>query len=229
MSQATRMPRPNLEHGEISTYDMGRALRRGWWMPLVLALVGGLLGWAGSVAVGTSYTSTASGVVVADGGTDATEALAGENLAKSRAVTFSSISENSSTASAVIERMHLDTTPEAVLQNVKTSVPTDTSEVRVAATAGSPEAARDLANAWVDELSKQVGELESTTQGKGVKVQMAKVGEAYTPQNPSSVSPSLLISVGALLGLLAGILMAIAREHRSTRAAHSVPGTTQAA
>ena len=64
MSQATRMPRPNLEHGEISTYDMGRALRRGWWMPLVLALVGGLLGWAGSVAVGTSYTSTASGVVM---------------------------------------------------------------------------------------------------------------------------------------------------------------------
>lgn len=228
MSQATRMPRKNYERGEVSTYDMGRALRRGWWLPLILALIGGLLGWLGSVAVGTSYTSTTSGVVVSDGGTDATEAFAGENLAKSRAVTFSSISENSSTASAVIERLHLDTTPEAVLQNVKTSVPTDTSEVRVAATAGSPEAARDLANAWVDELSKQVGELESATQSEGVKVQMAKVGEAYTPQNPSSVSPGLLISVGALLGLLAGILLAIAREHRNRATGVSISTGRQA-
>ena len=216
------MPRQNYARGEVSTYDMGQALRRGWWLPLLLALIGGVLGWLGSTAVGTSYTSTASGVVVADGGTDATEAFAGENLAKSRAVTFSSISENSSTASAVIKRLHLDTTPQAVLQDVKTSVPTDTSEIRVAATAESPEAARDLADAWVDELSKQVGELESTTQGKGVKVQMAKVGEAYTPQNPSSVSPELLISVGALLGLLVGILLAVAREHQRGRAGRPV-------
>lgn len=219
MSQTTRRPRTTVERGEISTYDMGRALRRSWWLPLLLALLGCALGWLGGTAVGTSYTSTASGVVVSDGGTDATEALAGENLAKSRAVTFSSISENSSTASAVIDRLHLNSTPEALLQNVKTSVPTDTSEVRVTTTAATPEDARELADTWVDELSKQVGELESATQGRGVKVQMAKVGEASTPQNPSSVSPSVLIAVGALLGLLAGVLLAIAREHQLTRAA----------
>lgn len=214
MSQATRTPRPHIERGQVSTYDMGRALRRGWWLPLALAVIGGLLGWLGSMAVGTSYTSTASGVVVSDGGSDATEALAGENLAKSRAVTFSSLSENSSTASAVIDSLGLDSTPEAILQNVKTAVPTDTSEVRVTATAASPEEAQKLAGTWVDELSKQVGELESSTQSKGVKVQMTKVGEASTPQNPSSVSPGVLISVGALLGLLVGILLAIAREHQ---------------
>ena len=228
MSQATHAPQRNHERGELSTDDMARALRRNWWLPLLLALVGGLLGWLGSTAVETAYTSTASGVVVADGGSDATEALAGENLAKSRAVTYGSLSENNSTASAVVKRLGVDTTPEAILKNVKTSVPTDTSEIRVTAEARSPEAARDLAGAWVDELSNQVRELEATAPGRGVTVQMASVGQASTPQDPSSVSPTVLISVATLLGLLAGILLAIAREHQRGSRVRTAPAESPA-
>lgn len=215
MSQTPQRASRVYERGEISSIEFSRALRRGWWLLILGALLGAALGGAGSAAAGTSYTSTASGVVVTSGGANATEALAGENLAKSKALTFGSLSDNTSTASAVIDTLRLDATPEALLQHVKTTVPLDTSEVRVSATAGSPEEAQKLADTWVEVLSDQVGTLEGKPGPDSITVGMTKVGAASTPQEPSSASPSLLITVGALLGLLVGLLVAMLRQrHR---------------
>lgn len=176
-----------------------------------LAILGAVLGWVASMALGTTYTSTASGIVVASGGTNSTEALAGENLAKSRAVTFGSISGTTSTASAVIDELGSSETPEGLLQNVKTTVPLDTSEVRVAATASSPDEAQRLAQTWVDVLGTEVEELGSDVDGPDSKVELTRVGEASKPQNPSSPTPGVLIVTGGLTGLLVGLLAAIAR------------------
>lgn len=200
------------ERGEISSWEFSRALRRGWWLLVIGALLGAALGWAGSVALGTSYTSTASGVVMTNGDSNATEALAGENLAKSKALTFGSLSDNTSTASAVIDELQLDSTPEALLQRVKSTVPLDTSEVRVSATAGTPQEAQQLADAWVTVLGEQVGELGGEPGPDNVTVEMTKVGEASTPQEPSSTSPTLLVAVGTLLGVLIGLLVAVVRQ-----------------
>lgn len=211
MSQETIGQSRPYERGEVSTGQFGRALRRLWWIPLITLLLGAALGWAASTVMGTTYTSTASGVVVANGGSDSTEALAGENLSKSKAVTFGSISGTSSTASAVIDELNLEQTPEALLQNVTTTVPLDTSEVRVSATAESPEQAQKLADAWVDVLGTNVGELGDNTDAPGTAVELTPVGQASLPQDPSSTDPMVLITAGALIGLLLGVFTVIAQ------------------
>ncbi|WP_016997882.1 YveK family protein [Kocuria atrinae] len=217
MSQTANRNTRAYERGEIHSSQLWGALRQSWWIILVTTLLGAALGFAASMVLGTTYTSTASGVVVANGGTNSTEALAGENLAKSKAVTFGSISGTTSTASAVIDDLSLNETSEALLQNVKTTVPLETSEVRVAATASTPEEAQRLAETWVDVLSTQAEELGDNADENGTTVELTRVGQASMPQDPSSVSSSMLIAVGGLVGLLLGLLMAIARRHFSSR------------
>lgn len=204
------------EQGEISAGQLVKALRVLWWVPLVTLLVGALLGWGAARMAGSTYTSTASGVVVSAGGSDATEALAGENLSKSKAVTFGSISGTNSTASAVIQELGLDQTPEALLQNVTTSVPLDTSEVRISATADTPEGAQALADAWLTVLARRVNELDDSTGGSATAVSLTSVGRASLPHNPSSVDPTTLITAGALTGLLVGscVVLVAARYRR---------------
>lgn len=217
MSQTVKRNGRAYERGEIHSSQLWGALRDSWWIIVITTLLGAALGFGASMALGTTYTSTASGVVVSNGGTNSTEALAGENLAKSKAVTFGSISGTTSTASAVIDELDLNETSEALLQNVKTSVPLDTSEVRVAATATSPEEAQRLAETWIDVLSTQVEGLGDNADADGTTVELNRVGQASMPQDPSSVSPSMLIAIGGLVGLLLGLLAAIARRHLSNR------------
>ena len=217
MSQTAKRNGRAYERGEIHSSQLWGALRDSWWIIVISTLLGAALGFGASMALGTTYTSTASGVVVSNGGTNSTEALAGENLAKSKAVTFGSISGTTSTASAVIDELDLNETSEALLQNVKTSVPLDTSEVRVAATATSPEEAQRLAETWIDVLSTQVEGLGDNTDADGTAVELTRVGQASIPQDPSSVSPSMLVAIGGMIGLLVGLLAAIARRHLNSR------------
>lgn len=217
MSQTIGRSSRAYERGEISSFNLWTALRRSWWAILIAAVLGGALGWGVGAALGTTYTSTASGVVVANGGTNSTEALAGENLAKSKAVTFGSISGTTSTAAAVIDELGLEQTPEALLQNVKSTVPLDTSEVRVSATSSSPEEAQRLAQTWIDVLGTQVDDLSDPAQDNGTSVELTRVGQASMPQDPSSPSTVMLVAVGVLLGLLVGALFAIARHQLSSK------------
>lgn len=217
MSQTIgRTSRP-YERGEINSFRLWTALRRSWWAILIAAVLGAALGLGVSAVLGTSYTSTASGVVVANGGTNSTEALAGENLAKSKAITFGSISGTTSTAAAVIDELGLAQTPEALLQNVKSTVPLDTSEVRVSATSSSPEEAQRLAQTWIDVLGTQVDDLGDTAEENGTTVELTRVGQASLPQDPSSPSSIMLVAVGALLGLMVGALFAIARHQLNSK------------
>ena len=217
MSQTVGRTSRAYERGEVSSFHLWTALRRSWWVILVTAALGAALGWGAGAVLGTSYTSTASGVVVANGGTNSTEALAGENLAKSKAITFGSISGTTSTAASVIDELGLDQTPEALLQNVKSTVPLDTSEVRVSATSSSPEEAQQLAQTWIDVLGTQVDDLGDTSEENGTTVELNRVGQASLPQDPSSPSSIMLIAVGAFLGLLVGALIAIARHQLSSK------------
>lgn len=217
MSQTVGRTSRAYERGEVSSFHLWTALRRSWWVILVTAALGAALGWDAGAVLGTSYTSTASGVVVANGGTNSTEALAGENLAKSKAITFGSISGTTSTAASVIDELGLDQTPEALLQNVKSTVPLDTSEVRVSATSSSPEEAQQLAQTWIDVLGTQVDDLGDTAEENGTTVELNRVGQASLPQDPSSPSSIMLIAVGAFLGLLVGALIAIARHQLSSK------------
>lgn len=217
MSENAKRNTRAYERGEIHSSQLWAAVRQSWWIILLTTVLGAALGFGASMVLGTSYTSTASGVVVANGGTNSTEALAGENLAKSKAVTFGSISGTTSTASAVIEELSLEDTSEALLQNVDTTVPLDTSEVRVAATASTPEDAQRLAEMWIDVLSTQVEELGDDQNANGTSVELNRVGQASMPQDPSSVSPTMLIAVGGLVGLLTGLLIAMARRQFGKR------------
>lgn len=213
--------------------DMQRVVRilRAYWKAIVaLTVAGGLVGLAWSAVQPRVYTADASGYVAAvasDGSTGA--ALAGDQLALSKVKSFIDMGYWRSVAETAKSELGLSETPEALVQRVHVSNPVDTVNVRVDATGSTPEAARDLAEAWIRGMTSQVDQLQTGRGGESA-VRLIAGDSARLPTSPSSPNVKLDVAIGALVGALAGIVFALVRRafDRRVRSASDITDTIAA-
>ncbi|SIR76800.1 polysaccharide biosynthesis tyrosine autokinase [Microbacterium sp. RURRCA19A] len=203
---------------------VARILRAYWKAIVALTLAGGLAGLGWSALQPRVYTADASGYVASvssDGSTSS--ALAGGTLALSRVKSFIDMGYWKSVAETARDELGLTDSPESLVQRIRVSNPVDTVNVRVDATGPTPEAARDLAQAWLQGMTVQVDQLESTGGGHGA-VKLVAGDSARLPTAPSSPNEKLAIAVGALAGAVAGVLFALVRRafDRRVRSAHDI-------
>ncbi|WP_309081068.1 polysaccharide biosynthesis tyrosine autokinase [Zhihengliuella sp.] len=165
------------------------------------------------------YESSSSGLVMVAGASDLGTALAGDNLSKSKATSYSSIAATRPVAARVKESLGLEASEDELLGRVSVEVPTATAEIRITASAGTPEQAQELANAWVEALSAQAVDLE--TQGSaadiGPAVTVEPLGRAALPSSPTSPNVRLALAIGAVAGLALGLAYALIRNHLDRR------------
>lgn len=191
---------------------VARILRAYWKAIVALTLAGGLAGFGWSALQPRVYTADASGYVAsvsADGSTGS--ALAGGTLALARVKSFIDMGYWKSVAETARDELGLTDSPESLVQRVRVSNPVDTVNVRVDATGPTPEAARDLAQAWLHGMTVQVDQLESTGGARGA-VKLVAGDSARLPTSPSSPNEKLAIAVGALGGAVVGVLFALVRR-----------------
>lgn len=192
-----------------------------YWRSIALitaACVMVALGW--SLLQAKTYSSTATGLVVPIGEDTLSSALAGDNLAQSKAVDYGSLATSRPFAEAVIAELGLDASPAIVLQNIDVTVPEDTVEVRVTAEGTSPEAAANLADAWVATLGDRVGDVETVGENgteATARVTFQPLYNAGLPAGPSSPQLFRNVVLGALGGLFIGLLYAFARHAMDRR------------
>jgi capsular exopolysaccharide synthesis family protein len=223
-----------LEPNELNGAEAGPDLRqylnvvRTYWRgisAILLATI--LLAFVWTLTQPKIYEASSSGMVVTAGADNIGTALAGDNLAKSKATSYKSIAETRPVALKVQEELGLDISPDLLLGQISVEVPTATAEVRVSATSTDPVAAQNLANEWVQALAAQVADIESagsSDESSEPAVQVAPLGMAALPTEPVSPNTKLALALGGVVGLALGLGYALIRNHldRRIRSAEAV-------
>jgi capsular exopolysaccharide synthesis family protein len=160
-------------------------------------------------------------MVVATGEEDLSSALAGDNLAQSKAVSYESLAMTRPVAQRTVDILGIDAAPEDLLNDVSAGVPANTREVQITANAETPEGAADLANAWVLALAEQVPLVEneggnSEVSGTG-RVTVQPLNNAFPPEGPSSPNLKMNLPLGLLVGIGLGLVYALVRYRMDRR------------
>lgn len=209
---------------ELSDYL--RLLRAHWVAIMVLLLAGVAVAGAWSLLQPRVYTAEASGYVTAPGATDLGSSMVGDQLAQSKVRSYLDIGTWRVVAEYAIDELGLATSPEQLVDQVDVTNPTNTVILQVAASAGTPEAARDLAEAWLRGIVAQVDQIEGG-EGRVAPVRVVPGDSARLPTAPSSPNLRLNLALGALIGLLVGLGLAVVRD-RLDRRIRSAEGVEEA-
>lgn len=190
-----------------------------WRGILGILLICVLLSFVWTLTQPRIYAASSSGLVIASDSENVGSALAGDSLAKSKAVGYKSIAGTRTVADKVIKDLKLDETSDDLLSRIEVSVPTNTAEIRITASSQGAVESRDLADAWVVALAEQVKELEEEAIGGGGKpaIKLQPLGQAVLPSSPVSPNTKLILALGGVIGLALGLGYAMVRNHLDRR------------
>jgi capsular exopolysaccharide synthesis family protein len=193
--------------------DYLRIVRAHWIGIVLLTLLGTAVAFGYTALQPRVYTAEATGyVTTADAGGDVGSSLVGNQLAQAKVKSFIAVGAWRGVAEFAIDELDLDTTPEALVGRVDVSNPLDTIVIVVNASAGTPEEARDLAEAWIRGMILQIDELEGDGTSGSSAVTVVAGDSARLPTAPSSPNTRLNVALGALIGLALGIGYAVVRH-----------------
>ncbi|MDV6260036.1 polysaccharide biosynthesis tyrosine autokinase [Rhodococcoides yunnanense] len=184
------------------------------WIIIAVTVVVAVLGALGASLLTTPlYESSARMFVSTSGGATVSETYQGNLTSQQLVASYSELATSDALAARVLDVLPLGGMSASQLASKVTASSTpDTVLFNLTVTDASPEQAREIANALATELTEQVRELETPANGgdpaAGVKTfQQAEV-------SPAPVSPNIKrnLALGAAVGLLLGIALAVLRD-----------------
>ncbi|QLD12242.1 polysaccharide biosynthesis tyrosine autokinase [Microbacterium oleivorans] len=188
---------------------------RAHWVALSLCIVLGVaVAFAWTLLQPKVYTADASGYVTpaqAQGQTDSSSAYVSDNLAKSKVKSYVDLGTWRAVGEHARDELGLDVSPESLVRRVSVSNPVDTVVIKVDATGPTPEAARDLAGAWIRGMQIEIESIESGGTGVNPGITLVTADSARLPSTPSSPNVRLALAIGGLVGLVVGIGYALLR------------------
>ena len=209
--------------------DYWRTIRRQWLM--VVASLGVVLAVAAVLTwTTTPLYSSSSRLFISTSQTDENSAYTGNLFATQRVASYADLTGSTQLADRVAERLGSGADAAELRSAVTASVVPETVILEISATDPDPQTAADVTQAYAEELQLLVEELE-TPKGKADAVIKATiVDEAQVSASPVSPQPVRNLALAAVLGLLLGIGLAVARELLDTtvKSAEDVEEVTQA-
>jgi capsular exopolysaccharide synthesis family protein len=192
------------------------ALRQSWVLPLVGLLVGGGVALAVSLGQTPMYTSSTQFLVIATAteSTPAGQVLPGN---PQRAVAFAELIKGDGVAGRVIDRLGLDMSTGELQREIDATPVADTALVDVTVTDRSARRARDIADAVGTEVSAVVTELETPQDGGASPVKLTVTDRPELASAPTSPDTVRNVATGAVVGLLVGAVLAVARARPDRR------------
>lgn len=145
-------------------------------------------------------------------GVSANDLYQGNRLSQDRVLSYVELLRGQTLAQRVVDKLNIDMSASELQGKVAATSKLDTVLIKVTVLDKSPVRARDVANALSDEFVVMVRELE--TPGPGAKPDARVVVEqrASIPDAPVVPKPSRNIAAGLVLGLIAGISLAVLRD-----------------
>lgn len=189
-----------------------RIFRLHWLAILMLTVLGALLGLGWALLQPKVYEADATGTVTsAEGAADANSALLYENLANTKVKSYLQWAKTRSVAKGAADELGISDPPEQLVKRITVENPVGTPVINVTAEASSPSAARDLATAWLNALSRE-GVSQAGGDDAHPVLTLRVTESASLPSSPSSPNLKLAVVVGLLLGGALGIAYAVLKN-----------------
>ncbi|WP_062530165.1 polysaccharide biosynthesis tyrosine autokinase [Demequina rhizosphaerae] len=200
-----------------------RIFRAHWLLIAVTTVLGGALALAWTATQDKVYTAMSSAVITADSSSSDGSTIVG-NDAESNVKSYVDIAKSRSVAELAGEMVGSDDTAARLLERVTIANTTDTAVIRMYASAPTPEAARDLANAWLEATTEVVQSIEDSraaaSGGAPAAVGLLPLDSATEPLEPTSPRVKLTVALGLIAGLVVGIVVAVVRASQDRRLRH---------
>ena len=189
-------------------------LMRARWRTVAAATLAGLLGAIASILTTTPlYEASTRLFVSTTVGASASELYQGNRLSQERVLSYTELLKGQTLAQRTIDKLNLDVGPEALQAKIKASAKLDTVLINVKVRDASPVRARDIANALSDEFVVMVRELETPKPGAQPDARVVVEQRAAVPGSPVVPRKGLNLFIGLLLGLAAGVGLALLRDY----------------
>ncbi|WP_062521720.1 polysaccharide biosynthesis tyrosine autokinase [Demequina silvatica] len=197
-----------------------RIFRSHWLAIAAMTLVGGALAFGWTMLQEKVWTAASSAVITTDSSAGDGSAIVG-NDAESNVKSYVDIAKSRTVAARAGEMVGSTDTADELLDQVTIANSTDTAVIRIYAHGPTPEAARDLANAWVVATTSVVAEIENAqataTGGSPAAVGLMALDTASLPDVPTSPNVKLTVALGLIIGLVVGIVVAVVRSTQDRR------------
>lgn len=196
----------------MTLLDFIRLTRAHLKLLLIATAAGILLAGAYTAFLPTLYTSTSTGVVTAGGAGSIGEAQASSGLATARAGTYAALAGSQGVRARIADTLG----PEGLgsFAAAPGSIP---SVINFSATASSPEAARDQANALAIATAGEAVAFEKIGSKAEPVVRIVPMEDANLPGAPSSPNWLRNLLAGLGLGLVAGLAFILVRRATDSR------------
>ena len=186
---------------------------RARWIIIAVTVVVAILGALGASLLTTPlYESSVRMFVSISGNGSVTETYQGNMGSQQLVASYSELATSEALAARVLEILPLGLTPTALAAKVKTSSTPDTVLFDLSVTDSSAARARDIANAMAAELTTQVRELETPAGGGTPSAGIKTFQQAEASETPISPNTKRNLALGAAVGLLLGIALAVLRD-----------------
>ena len=183
------------------------------WIIIAVTVIVAILGALGASLLTTPlYESSARMFVSTSGGTSVSETYQGNLFSQQRVASYSELVTSEALAARVLDVLPLGLTPAQLASKVTASSTPDTVLFDITVTDSSPARARDIANAMATELITQVRELETPEDGGAPSAGVKTFQQAAASAAPVSPSTKRNLALGAAVGLLLGIALAVLRD-----------------
>lgn len=191
--------------------DYLRTVRRNWMIVLGCLVLG--LGAATVLVARETPTYTSSiRMFVSTPQSEEGAAYQGGLFSQQRVVSYADLVVGEQVSAAVVADLGLDATPRELQDQLTSRVVPETVIFEVTATDPSPERAQEIADAVGAEFTNLVAELESPAPGVPAPIKVTTVDPANVATAPASPQPVRSLALAAVLGLLAGVGLALLRE-----------------
>jgi len=145
-------------------------------------------------------------------GISANDMYQGNRLSQERVLSYTLLIMGTTLAERAIDRLNLDMDAETLKENITAKAKPNTVLIELSVLDKSPVQARDIANALSDEFVSMVGELETPNPGARPDARVVIEQRAKIPSEPVAPRPVLNIALGAFIGGLLGVGLALLRE-----------------
>ncbi|SNT30515.1 polysaccharide biosynthesis tyrosine autokinase [Rhodococcoides kyotonense] len=183
------------------------------WMIIVVTVAVAILGsLAVSLITTPTYQACSRVFVSTSGGSSVSETYQGNLFSQQRVASYSELVTGETLAARVIDDLGLTTTPSALAATTTAKSTPDTVLLDICNTGTDAAIVRDVANSMATQLTTLVRELETPEDGGSPTAGVRLVEQAQTPSTPVSPKTKRNLALGAAVGLLLGIALAVLRD-----------------
>jgi succinoglycan biosynthesis transport protein ExoP len=204
----------------MSLADLLHVLRRRWPAILALTIIGGAIATAVTLVTVPKYTASTQ-LFVSVQSTDASSALdigQGGSAAQQKLKSYSQVATSSEVLDPVIAALHLPSTRQQLAGQITVTTPPASQILVVSVSDIDPARAARIANTVSKSFSDVVvGKLEAPIGGGKALVRIETIQPATTPTSASSPQKVPNLALGLLLGLAAGLGLAVLRDLLDTK------------